>query len=103
MNLLNPQEAPGEADDPRAGDQPEGVGHPRRRVLVAQVRAEAHQGIAIESSEKQREDKKRSHGQRERKSSLLMAPLANVESRWTKTSLVWAEGVFVPGFRRLRL
>ena len=47
MNLLNPQEAPGEADDPRAGDQPEGVGHPRRRVLVAQVRAEAHQGIAI--------------------------------------------------------
>jgi hypothetical protein len=47
MNLLNPQEAPGEADDPRASDQPEGGGHPRRRVLVAQVRAEAHQGIAI--------------------------------------------------------
>ena len=103
MNLLNPQEAPGEADDPRAGDQPEGVGHPRRRVLVAQVRAEAHQGIAIESSEKQRERVRKEATDRERKSSLLMALLANVESRWTKTSLVCAEGVFVLGFRRLRL
>ena len=74
MNLLNPQEAPGEADDPRAGDQPEGVGHPRRRVLVAQVRAEAHQGIAIESSEKQREGKKRSHRQREKEQSINGSP-----------------------------
>ena len=103
MSLLNPQEAPFETNNPRAGDQPEGVGHPRRRVRVAQVCAEAHQGIIIESSEKQREGGRKEATDRERKSSLLMAPLANVESRWTKTSLVWAEGVFVPGFRRLRL
>jgi len=28
MSLLNPQEAPFETNNPRAGDQPEGVGHP---------------------------------------------------------------------------
>jgi hypothetical protein len=41
------QEAPCEAHDPRAGDQPQSGGHPRRRVLVAQVRPETHQGVAL--------------------------------------------------------
>jgi len=40
---------------------------------------------------------------RERKSSLLIAPFRNVESGWTKTSLIWAEGVFVSGFSRMRV
>jgi hypothetical protein len=41
------QEAPSEAHGPRAGHQPQGRGHPRRRVFVAQVRAEANQGLPL--------------------------------------------------------
>jgi len=45
--VVHVQEAPLEVHDPRAGDQPQDGGHRRRRVLVAQVRAEANQGVAL--------------------------------------------------------
>jgi hypothetical protein len=51
--LTTQQEVAGEEGGPRAGDQLPERPHPAGRILVAQVRTEAHQGLALPAVIKQ--------------------------------------------------